>query len=111
VKLFLVTLNRTRYDAVVFAAAILGFLSMATAIALTIDAPDLLRLQRRHAETFGQILQLHPNSQGLVQIGYSVGGVSYKRDVPVFAVDSVLAPQIQDSKPMARIYRSPPACG
>jgi len=52
-----------RRGLVLSSAATLGFLALATAIGLVIDAPHLLVLQHRHAETSGQVVRLYPQLQ------------------------------------------------
>ena len=87
---------------VLLTGAALGFVSIATAIGFIIDAPHLLLLQRRHAETNGHVVRVIPNSHGLVQIRYCVGGTSYTRDVPGFGVFGPLA-----EGGLLRIYYDP----
>lgn len=87
---------------IVLTGAMLGFLLMATAFGLIIDAPHLLLLLRRHSETSGQVLRLYPNSHGLMEIGYSVGGTKYKREVPGFGF---YGPRVE-GRPI-RVYYDP----
>jgi hypothetical protein len=68
------------------AGAALGFVSLATAIGFAIDAPHLLSLHLRHAETTGRVVRVIPNRHGLTEIEYSVHGTPYKRDVPSYWV-------------------------
>jgi hypothetical protein len=71
---------------VMIAGAALGFISLATAIGFIIDAPHLLMLHFNHAQTTGRIVRVIPNSHGLTEITYSVGGITYTRDVPFYWV-------------------------
>jgi hypothetical protein len=71
---------------ILFAGAVLGFASIATAMGFAIDVPHLLRLHRHSAETTGRVIQVIPNSHGLTGIEYSVEGTSYKREVPGYWV-------------------------
>jgi hypothetical protein len=82
--------------------AALGFITLAVAIGLVIDAPHLLILHFNHAETTGRIIRVIPNSHGLTEIVYSVGGASYKRNVPFYWVPDSNA----RSEPL-RVYYSP----
>jgi hypothetical protein len=80
----------------------LGFISLATAIGLVIDAPHLLILYFNHSQTTGRIIRVIPNSHGLTEISYSVGGTEYKRDVPFYWVPDLDTPR----KPL-RVYYDP----
>jgi len=71
---------------VMIARAALGFISLATAIGFIIDAPHLLILHFNHGQTTGRIVRIIPNSHGLTEIAYSVGGITYTRDVPFYWV-------------------------
>ena len=73
--------------------AALGFISLATAIGFVIDAPHLLILHFNHSQTTGRIIRVLPNSHGLTEIAYSVGGIEYKRDVPFYWVPNLDAPR------------------
>jgi hypothetical protein len=64
--------------------ATLGFIALAVAIGLIIDAPHLLILHFNHAQTTGRVIKVIPNSHGLTEITYSVGDASYRRDVPFY---------------------------
>jgi hypothetical protein len=66
--------------------AIVGFISLATAIGLVIDAPHLLILHFHHAETTGRIIRVIPDRHGLTEIEYSANGTAYNEDVPGFWV-------------------------
>jgi hypothetical protein len=82
--------------------AALGFIILAAAIGLVIDAPHLLILHFNHAQTTGHIIRVIPNSHGLTEIAYSVGGTAYKRDVPFYWVPD------SDARPEPlRVYYSP----
>jgi hypothetical protein len=84
------------------AGAALGFVSLATAIGFAIDAPHLLILHFHHAETTGHVVRVIPNSHGLTEIEYSIGGTLYKRDVPFYWVP------YSDARPEPlRVYYNP----
>ena len=82
--------------------AALGFISLATAIGLVIDAPHLLILHFNNSQTTGRIIRVIPNSHGLTEIAYSVGGIEYRRDVPFYWVPDLDAPR----EPL-RVYYDP----
>jgi hypothetical protein len=88
---------------VMITGAVLGFITLAVAWGgLVVDAPHLLILHFNHAQTTGRVIKVFPNSHGLTEIAYSVGGTSYTRDVPFYWVpDSDVRPQ-----PL-RVYYSP----
>ena len=68
-----------------FSVAVLWMLSfglMIVVIGLAIDGPHLLLLQRRHAETVGEVVRLLPESHGMVEVRYLVANVTYKRAFP-----------------------------
>ena len=65
-----------------FSIAVLWILSfglMVILIGLAIDGPHLLVLERRHAETPGQVIRLLPESHGMVEVRYVVADVTYQR--------------------------------
>jgi hypothetical protein len=68
--------------------AALGFITLSVAIGLVIDAPHLVILHFNHAQTTGRVIKVIPNSHGLAEITYSVGGTSYRRDVPFYWLPS-----------------------
>jgi len=82
--------------------AALGFICLATAVGFVIDAPHLLKLHFSHAQTTGRIVRVIPNSHGLTEIAYSVGGIPYTRDVPFYWVA-----EPNDSAATVRIYYDP----
>ena len=82
--------------------AVLGFIVVAAAIGLVIDAPHLLILHFNHSETSGHIVRVIPNSHNLTEIAYSVGGTEYKREVPFYWV-----PSLDAAREPLRVYYDP----
>lgn len=82
--------------------AALGFIALATAWGLAIDVPHLLILHFNHEQTTGRVIKVFPNSHGLTEITYTVGGTLYTRDVPGYWVP------YSDALPEPlRVYYSP----
>ena len=63
-------------------AAVVGFTALAVFIGLVIDAPHLLLLRQRNAETLGRVLRQVPDSHGAVEIEYAIGGKTYRQVLP-----------------------------
>ncbi len=82
--------------------AVLGFIVPAMATALMIDVPDLLILHFNHSQIAGRIIRVIPNSHGLIQIAYSVGGTEYERNVP-----SDWVPRLDTRRKPLRVYYNP----
>jgi len=56
----------------------LSFCSMAIIIGLVIDAPHLLLLEYKHAETNGEVTRTFPEEHGQVEVEYIVAGKTYR---------------------------------
>jgi hypothetical protein len=81
---------------------LVSFCSMATFIGLTGGVSDLMMLRREHAETSGEVIRLHPENHGVVDVKYVVAGTPYQ---------GTFFPYLQDGRIVkgesVRVYYSP----
>src|SRR5215469_15057068 len=66
--------------------AAVGFAALEVSIGLVIDAPHLLLLRQRNAETLGRVLRQVPDSHGAVEIEYAIRGKTYRQVLPPYGL-------------------------